>query len=81
VDDEAVIQRIDDLIGEEHRLRSHADEGNPLADDDRKRLDQLEVQLDQCWDLLRNRRAKRHAGQDPDQAEPRPAEVVEHYRQ
>ena len=81
MDDEAVILRIDDLIGEEHRLRSHADEGNPLTDEDRERLDQLEVQLDQCWDLLRNRRAKRHAGQDPDQAEARPAEVVEHYRQ
>jgi hypothetical protein len=81
VDDQGMIQRIDDLIAEEHRLRGHADGGNPLNDEDRLRLEQIEVQLDQCWDLLRNRRARRHAGQDPDEAQARPAQVVEHYRQ
>jgi Protein of unknown function (DUF2630) len=81
VDDDAVIKHIDELIEEEHRLRSHAEGGNPLSVEDSERLATMEVQLDQCWDLLRNRRARRRAGQDPDEATTRPAEVVERYRQ
>ena len=53
----------------------------PLTDADQRRLRELEVQLDQCWDLLRQRRARRHAGQDPDAAEARDEGVVEGYQQ
>jgi hypothetical protein len=53
----------------------------PLADDDRARLDEIRVSLDRCWDLLRQRRAKREFGLDPDDAQARSADTVEHYRQ
>ncbi|MDA8043764.1 MAG: DUF2630 family protein [Actinomycetota bacterium] len=78
--DQALVRRIDELVEEEHRLeRTHAGEG--LDEGSRNRLRSLEVQLDQCWDLLRQRRARRDAGQNPDQAEVRDAGVVEHYQQ
>ena len=78
--DEQLVHRIDSLVEEEHRLeREHAGEG--LDDSGRVRLQELEVQLDQLWDLLRQRRARRRAGQDPDEAEPRSADVVERYQQ
>jgi Protein of unknown function (DUF2630) len=78
--DEDLVHRIDALVEEEHRLeREHADEG--LDDQGRTRLRDLEVRLDQLWDLLRQRRARRHAGQNPDEAQPRSPEVVEHYQQ
>ena len=79
--DEDLIERIDALVTEEHHLHDRAGEGEPLTDADRDRLQALEVQLDQCWDLLRQRRARRHAGQDPDEAAARPSDVVEHYQQ
>ena len=78
--DAQLVERIDRLVAEEHELeRSHSEEG--LSDDDRTRLQQIEVQLDQCWDLLRQRRARRDAGRDPAEAQLRDAEVVEHYQQ
>jgi hypothetical protein len=52
-----------------------------LSDDDHERLRAIEVALDQCWDLLRQRRARRATGQDPDDAVARPADVVENYQQ
>lgn len=80
MDDIEIVKEIDRLVDEEHRLeRGHGDEG--LSDADRERLERLEAQLDQCWDLLRQRRARRHAGQDPDETAVRPASVVEHYQQ
>lgn len=80
VNDAELVRRIDALVEEEHRLeREHTGEG--ISDDDRRRLSQLEVQLDQCWDLLRQRRARRHAGQDPGDAEVRSGDVVERYQQ
>lgn len=80
VDDTQLVHRIDALVDEEHRLeRDHAGEG--LDDAGRARLREVEVQLDQAWDLLRQRRARRHAGQDPDDAEARAPEVVERYQQ
>lgn len=80
MNDHEIVQRIDTLVEEEHRLeREHADTG--LSDADRDKLSALEVQLDQCWDLLRQRRARRDAGQDPDEAQARAPEVVEHYQQ
>jgi hypothetical protein len=80
MNDAELVKRIDELVEEEHLLeREHAGEG--LSDADRERLTTLEVQLDQCWDLLRQRRARRHAGQNPDEAEVRPPSTVEGYRQ
>ena len=80
MDDQEIVRRISQLADQEHRLeRSHA--GSGLSDDDLARLRALEVALDQCWDLLRQRRARRAAGQDPDAAEARPENVVEGYRQ
>jgi hypothetical protein len=52
-----------------------------MSEEERQRMDRLEVTLDQCWDLLRQRRARRHTGADPDQAQVRPASVVERYQQ
>ena len=80
MDDQDLIARIDKLVAEEHGLRERA-EGQGLADDDRDRLSKLEVALDQCWDLLRQRRGLRHRGQDPDEAEVRDPGTVEGYRQ
>ena len=80
MDDAEIVNRIDQLVAEEHHLeREHSASG--LSDGDRARLRDIEVQLDQCWDLLRQRRARRQAGQDPGSAEERSAEVVEHYQQ
>ena len=80
MNDEEVLTRIHGLIEEEHTLRSqHAD--TPLEPDASQRLADLEVALDQCWDLLRQRRARRTAGLDPDEAEARTKSVVEHYQQ
>ena len=80
MDDQEILGTIHRLVEEEHHLeRTHAAGG--LDDTEAARLDALEVQLDQCWDLLRQRRARRHAGQDPDAAEIRPGPAVEGYRQ
>jgi Protein of unknown function (DUF2630) len=73
--DESILKHIDKLVQEEQDLY-RKEERSP---EETKRLQQLEVELDQGWDLLRQRRAKREFGKDPDQAEVRPAEVVEDY--
>ncbi|HEX3591362.1 MAG TPA: DUF2630 family protein [Pseudonocardiaceae bacterium] len=80
MDDKDVLGRIDELIAEEHRLRAKAVGTTGLGDTERERLRQVEVRLDQCWDLLRQRRAKAEFGQDPDTAQTRPADEVEQYR-
>jgi len=80
MDDVDIVQRINALADEEHQLeRAHA--GASLSPEEQRRLKDVEVALDQCWDLLRQRRARRNAGQDPDAAEVRPENVVEGYRQ
>ncbi len=79
--DEDMIGRIDELVQEEHRLHARSSQGEPLPDEDRRRLSEVEVQLDQCWDLLRQRRARRDAGQDPQDVAVRPSDVVEYYQQ
>ena len=80
MDDIEIVRQINELADEEHQLeRSH--EGEGLSEAERERLSSIEVALDQCWDLLRQRRARRAAGQDPDEAAVRPADVVEGYRQ
>jgi hypothetical protein len=80
MNDSEIVREIDQLVEREHDLeRRHAADG--LSDAEREQLQQIEVRLDQCWDLLRQRRARRNAGQDPGEAQPRSPEVVEHYQQ
>ena len=80
MDDLDVVRRIGELADEEHRLeRSHTGEG--LDEAEQQRMREIEVALDQCWDLLRQRRARRRAGADPDDADVRPERVVEGYQQ
>jgi len=80
VNDEEIVTEIGRLADEEHRLaQAHAGEG--LSPEDSEKLRTIEVALDRCWDLLRQRRARRAAGQDPDEAAVRPAPVVERYQQ
>jgi hypothetical protein len=74
MDDAALIQRINQLVAEEETLQESPDH-------DVDRLRNLEVTLDQCWDLLRQRRARREFDQDPEEAEPRSVDTVENYRQ
>jgi hypothetical protein len=80
MDDEQVRQRIEALVAEEHRLWD-AEAAGGGSEDDRRRLEELKVSLDQCWDLLRQRRALEQYGRDPDDASPRSAETVENYEQ
>ncbi|MEV0591099.1 DUF2630 family protein [Nonomuraea cavernae] len=79
--DNEILSRISALVDEEHELRSRLSSGEVTSDDENARVKELEVALDQCWDLLRQRRARRHAGEDPDYAAPRPVSEVEDYRQ
>jgi hypothetical protein len=80
MDDQEIVAQIGELAAEEQRLEeAHVGEG--LTDDERARKRQLEITLDQLWDMLRQRRAKRQAGQDPDDAHERPAGTVEGYLQ
>ena len=80
MDDAQIVKQIDDLVDEEHRLeRTHV--GSGLSDEEQRRRQSIEVQLDQAWDLLRRRRARRHAGLDPDGAAVEPAAIVEGYQQ
>lgn len=81
MDDHDIVEHISQLVDEEHALRSHSSGGRGLNDDEQERVRQLEVQLDQCWDLLRRRQAREEFGQNPDLESERPASVVERYRQ
>ena len=78
--DEQVHGRIEELVSEEHELWNREAAGT-ASDDDRQRLEAVKVALDQCWDLLRQRRALREFGEDPNHAKVRPASVVEKYEQ
>ena len=80
MDDKQVQQRIEELVAEEHRLWD-AEAAGGGNEEDRRRLSELKVGLDQCWDLLRQRRALEQYGRDPDEASPRSAETVENYQQ
>ena len=81
MDDQDVIDQINQLAHEEHSLFEKASTDEGLSTPEHDRLKYLEVQLDQCWDLLRQRRARREAGQDPDTAQVRPGGTVEGYLQ
>jgi hypothetical protein len=75
--DTSILHKIQGLVHEEQRLYGR----NDLADHDVLRLEEIRVELDQCWDLLRQRRARSEFGQDPNEAHARPASVVERYEQ
>jgi hypothetical protein len=75
MDDQTILDRITALVDEEHKLR----EGAAAPEQNADRLKSVEEQLDQCWDLLRQRRAKREFGADPDAAAPRDIGTVENY--
>ena len=79
MDDAQILQQIEKLVDEEPELRSQAQ--SELADEKRARLESLEIALDQCWDLLRQRRALREFGEDPERAHIRDATTVERYEQ
>jgi hypothetical protein len=77
--DRDILNQVHQLVAEEAELRSKLQQHEISADEEHGRLRSLEVQLDQCWDLLRQRRALRETGQDPDQAGVRPGDQVEGY--
>ena len=82
--DENIAARIEQLVAEEHELRNREPEERSDASAlaaEKERLDAVQVELDRCWDLLRQRRALGSAGGDPDEAALRDADTVEHYRQ
>lgn len=78
---ESVLSQISELVDEEHRLRRQLAAGEISAEEEHARLREMEASLDQCWDLLRRRRAAQRGGQSPDTVEPRPIPEVEGYLQ
>ena len=76
ITDKSVLNHIERLVSEEKELYAESE----MSDAQRTRLTTINVELDQCWDLLRQRRALREFGRDPDEAEVRPAKVVENYK-
>ena len=77
----SILNHIDELVAEEHQLRSRHHGGEGLTDAERQRMAELEVQLDQAWDLLRQRRARAEYGDDQDGTSERPPGEVENYLQ
>jgi hypothetical protein len=81
MDDKEIMSRITELIGTEHELRGQLQRGELSSEQERERLRSAELALDQCWDLLRQRRAKREFGESPEDATARPVPEVEGYQQ
>ncbi len=81
MDDKEILSHIDELIQTEHELRGLLAEGKLSTDEEHKRLQATEQALDQCWDLLRQRRARREFGEDPSVVDARPVPEVENYQQ
>jgi hypothetical protein len=82
--DESIAARIERLVSEEQELRGREQQDSTNVerlDTDRRRLDEVQIELDRCWDLLRQRRALRDAGADPEDAQVRGPETVERYMQ
>ena len=80
MDEPQIHGSIERLVAEEHELWERESAGD-ASEDDRRRLEQIKISLDQCWDLLRQRRALREAGKDPDAAQARDPDVVDRYEQ
>ncbi len=81
MDDAELLQRIENLVNEEHHLTQRGEEEGGLNGEEHARMKAIEVNLDQCWDLLRQRRARRSAGLNPDEAKARDESTVEHFLQ
>jgi hypothetical protein len=81
VQEQRIFERINDLAEEEEQLYARAGDGGGLDGADRDRLARINVELDQCYDVLAQRRARRAAGLDPNAVEPRPPDIVERYQQ
>ncbi len=81
MDDKEILAHIDDLISTEHKLREQLAAGQLTSTREREELRAAEEALDQCWDLLRQRRARREFGENPNEADARPAGEVEGYMQ
>jgi hypothetical protein len=81
VDDKQILRQITELVDEEHRLRGRRVAGEVGTEEEAARLRDLEESLDQCWDLLRRRRAAREAGEDPEKVASPPKSQVEGYLQ
>ena len=81
MDDRTILGQIHGLVEEEHGLRTRLLAGQISSDEEHDRLRELEESLDQCWDLLRRRRAAREVGEDPDAVAARPRDEVEGYLQ
>lgn len=79
VDERDLLERIRELVDAEHTLRTRLGRDELTSEEEQTQLTALEQQLDQCWDLLRQRRARAVAGQDPDDAHVRPVDEVEGY--
>ncbi|PVE14171.1 DUF2630 family protein [Streptomyces scopuliridis] len=79
-ENDAILDNINTLVAEERALRERSTEHLGLGADEQARLRSVEVQLDQCWDLLRQRRAKSEFGENPDEAAVRPPDEVEGYQ-
>lgn len=77
--DQDTLERIRELVDEEHRLREALQRHDAEPGEEQQQLRAVEIELDQCWDLLRQRRALRRTGGDPRQASARPADEVEGY--
>ena len=80
MNDSAILDSISKLVAEEHELLHQGEHGG-LNDEQEGRLKTVQVHLDQCWDLLRQRRARREFGENPDDATVRDPSTVEHYQQ
>jgi len=81
MDDKEILRTIDDLINTEHDLRARLASGELTSEQEHEQLRATEEQLDQCWDLLRQRRARREFGEDPSGSAERPVSEVEGYLQ
>ena len=81
MNDPEILSSISKLVAEEHELLRQGEHSGGLDAEQEERLKAIQVHLDQCWDLLRQRRARREFGEDPDQAKERDASTVERYQQ
>ncbi|MGH8824633.1 MAG: DUF2630 family protein [Jiangellaceae bacterium] len=81
MDERQILEQVQALVEREHHLRERVQSGEIDPQEEQAQLHQVEETLDQCWDLLRQRRARRDAGQSPDEAVVRPVDEVEGYQQ
>ncbi|HLV98387.1 MAG TPA: DUF2630 family protein [Ktedonobacterales bacterium] len=79
--DQEILLHIEQLVNEEHELMERSEQDGGLDEAEHARMKELEISLDQCWDLLRQRRARRSAGLNPDEAAVRDPNIVERYQQ